>query len=227
MTKSLTNGKIMSIVNKDVQHFINSMYSLPLGKLAELQKYALDNNFPIIDNETANFLSTMILLTQPQKILEVGCCIGFSACLMASLINDEGHVTTIDRYPLMIGRAKETFKNLAFENKITLIEGSAIDALQDLVNENAVFDFIFLDASKGQYKNFLPLLLQLLKEKGVLLADNVLQNGDIAKDRSEIIKDQRTIHKNMREYLQMITNTQGLQSSIIPIGDGLALTVKL
>jgi len=217
----------MSILNEDVQQFINSMYSLPMGKLADLQKYALENSFPIINNETANFLSTMILLTQPKKILEVGCCIGFSASLMASLIDDEGHVTTIDRYPLMIGLAKETFKSLALESKITLIESSAMDALQELINKNEVFDFIFLDASKGQYKNFLPLLLQLLKKTGVLLADNVLQNGDIAKERNEIIKDQRTIHKNMREYLQMITSVQGLQSSIIPIGDGIALTVKL
>ena len=220
----------MSILNKDVQQFINSMYSPPLGKmgkLAELQKYAIANSFPIINNETANFLSSMILLTQPKKILEVGCCIGFSASLMASLIDDEGHVTTIDRYPLMVNRAKETFKNLALESKITLLESSAIEALQELVNKSAIFDFIFLDASKGQYKNFLPLLLQLLKKQGVLLADNVLQNGDIAKEHSEIVKDQRTIYNNMRKYLQLITSTEGLQSSIIPIGDGLALTIKL
>jgi len=213
------------ILNTPVESFINSHYQAPKGDLGELQKFAYENDYPIISNEVLHFLSTILKISRPKEILEIGCCIGFSANLMASLTN--ANITTIERYSVMIEKAKINIEKYGYKGRIRLIEGSAIYELENLVKQGKKYDFIFLDAAKGQYNNFLPFLLDLLEVDGVLLADNILQNGDIAKDREEIVKRHRTIHKNMRDFLQNITNNDILQTTIVPIGDGLTLTVKL
>lgn len=213
----------MNILNSNIEDYINSLYKDIGGEIGELQKYGYENDFPIIPKETARFLSTIIAIKKPKKILEIGCCIGFSSSFMASRLDEDGHITTIERFELMIGKAKENFKNLNMENKITLLEGNAMGILENL---NQKYDFIFIDAAKSQYINFLPECLRLLEVGGVIIADNVLQNGDIVKHWEDIEKRQRTIYKNMRKFLHAVTHTHGLESTIIPIGDGLVMCTK-
>ena len=214
----------MNILHTNIENYLNNLYKLESGELGRLQQFAYDNQLPIIKPDTVQFLKTILALKKPKDILEIGCLIGFSASLMASY-NNNIHVTTIDRYDLMIQEAKANFKNLGLLDKITIIEGSAIYILENMKNNN-LFDLIFLDASKGQYINFLPHCLRLLRPGGVLISDNILQSGDIAKKPEQIIKRHRTIYNNMQEFLYAITNTDNLETSIIPIGDGIGLTVK-
>lgn len=214
----------MSIYNKDVTQYINSLYKDFEGEIGKLQKYGYENKFPIISKDVAKFLTTIISIKKPKEVLEIGCCIGFSASLMASFTQKDTHITTIERYSVMIEKAKETFNRLNIKNRVTLLEGDAINLLKKIDKK---FDFIFLDAAKGQYIQFLPYCLNILNVGGVIIADNVMQNGDIAKQREDIVKRQRTIHKNMRNFLYTITHTEGLESSIIQIGDGVSISTKL
>ena len=213
----------MNILNNDVKKYINNLYEDIDGEIGELHEYGFNNDFPIIPKETARFLATIISIKKPKQILEIGCCIGFSSSFMASLIDEDGHVTTIERFDLMIGKAKKNFEKLNMNNKITLLEGNATNILKTL---NDRYDLIFIDAAKSQYINFLPECLRLLNVGGVIIADNVLQNGDIVKDFEEIEKRHRTIYRNMRKFLHTITHTEGLESTIIPIGDGVAMCTK-
>ncbi len=215
-----------NIVKKEIVDYINDLQPFVNGKLGDLQKYAYDVDLPIIDKETASFLSVLLAIKQPEEILEIGCAVGFSAMLMSKFLKENGKVTTIDRYPKMIEKAKKNFSDLGYENKISLIEGDALEVLDILVNENKSYDVIFLDAGKGQYINMLPNILKLLKKGGLLIADDLFQNGNIVKDITEIEKRQRTIHRRMNEFLKTITEDENLQSSIIPIADGVLIAVK-
>ncbi len=213
----------MSYVDQGVVNFIRDVQPLCNGQLGQIQREALAQAQPIVPPESARFLATLISICKPKKVLEIGCAVGFSAGLMSSLMPEDGHITTIDRYDIMIKDAKENFAKLQLQNKVTLLEGDAEEILKALEDE---YDFIFLDAAKGQYLQFLPHCLRLLKVGGVLLADDVLQEGRIARDRLAVPRRQRTIHTRMRKFLEVLTNTQGLESCIIPIGDGMALCHK-
>ncbi len=215
-----------NIVKKEIVNYINDMQSYAKGDLGQLQKYAYEVDIPIIDKETASFLSTLLALKEPEQILEIGCAIGFSSMLMAGYLKDDGKVTTIDRYPKMIEKAKKNFSEMGYNDKITLLEGDALEVLEDLVKQNKTYDVIFLDAGKGQYINMLPNILKLLNKKGLLIADDLFQNGNIVKDINEIEKRQRTIHRRMNEFLKTVTNNDELTSSIIPIADGVLIAVK-
>ncbi len=215
-----------NIVKREIVNYINDLQPFASGKLGELQKHAYEVDIPIIDKETASFLSTLLALKEPEEILEIGCAVGFSAMLMSTYLKDNGKLTTIDRYPKMIEKAKKNFSDMGYDEKITLIEGDAIEVLEDLVKQNKTYDVIFLDAGKGQYINMLPNILKLLNKKGLLIADDLFQNGNIVKDINEIEKRQRTIHRRMNEFLKAITENEDLTSSIIPIADGVLVAVK-
>lgn len=207
------------IISQDVKKYLDDLYELPvLGQMYSQNREA----YPIIPKDTALFLVNILHLKQPTLILEIGTCIGFSAALMAQTLKN-AHITTIERYPLMIEKAKENFAKLKLTDRITLLEGNAPDILKNL---QGGYDLIFLDGGKAQYINFLPRCLRLLKCDGVLIADNILQKGCIAKDISEIEKRQRTIYNNMRKFLEDITKNQELSTVILPIGDGLSFSVK-
>ncbi len=192
--------------------------------LFELEAAARQENLPIIPKETARFLSVLLSALKPMNILEVGCCVGFSAALMSGYLGEGGHVITIDRYPYMIERAKENFKKLNLTDKVTLLEGDALDILPTL---NQTFDFVFIDAAKAHYSEFLCHSLRLTKKGGVLAFDNVLQKGMVFQDRFSVKRRDRTTHSRMRKFLWQITETDGLETSVLPIGDGLALCVKI
>ena len=178
---------------------------------------------PIIRRETAAFLQTMVAAVHPVRILEVGTAVGYSALLMAQVMPEDAHITTIEKYEPRIPVAREHFREAGMENRITLLEGDAQEILQTLTG---TFDFIFMDAAKGQYIHWLPRILELMHAGSVLFSDNVLQDGDILESRFAVERRNRTIHSRMREYLYTLTHTEELQTSVIPIGDGVTLSVK-
>lgn len=213
----------MGIVDKDVVNFINQTIPLFDGVLGDIQREAICDKMPVVSPEAARFLAVVLSVLKPESVLEIGCAVGFSAGLIARYLSNNGHITTIDRYDIMITEAKKNFKRLGIEDKVTLIEGDALSILKTL---DFKYDFIFMDAAKGQYINMLPYCLRLLNVGGILIADDCFQNGDIAKDRLSVKRRQRTIHTRMREFLKEISNTEGLEASLIPIGDGMAFVHK-
>ena len=214
----------MSLIDENVRKYIQDMLPFFDGKLGLIQKDASENKIPIIPPETARLLAFLVTVSKPKNILEIGCAVGFSASLMAQYMPTDGKVTTIERYPAMIEKAKSNFAFMEAENKVRLLEGDANDILPTLTGS---YDMIFLDAAKGQYIHFLPECIRLLQTGGTLIADNVLQKGTLAADMNEIPRRQRTIHKRLRAFLQAISSTKELQSTIIPIGDGLSVSYKL
>lgn len=179
---------------------------------------------PIIPHETARFLSVLLTLKKPKHILEIGTAVGFSSSLMAQYIPEDGTITTIDRFEVMLKDARVNIERMGLTDTIKILEGDAADILPTL---EGPYDVIFMDAAKGQYGNFLPHCIRLLPVGGMLIVDDVLQGGDIAQSRFEVPRRQRTIHKRMRNFLWDISHSDLLESSIIPIGDGVALCVKI
>ena len=194
------------------------------GVLGEIQEEALEEEIPIVPHETARFLSTLLTIKKPKEILEIGTAVAFSAGLMSRYLQEGGHVTTIDRYKYMLNIAKKNIKRMGLEEKINIIEDDAANVLPKL---SGPYDFIFLDAAKAQYIQFLPELLRLMPIGGILVADDVLQGGNIAKSRFSLPRRQRTIHKRMRNFLWDISHLDCLESSIIPIGDGIVMCTKI
>ena len=193
------------------------------GVLSEIQEEAIDNDVPIVPHEVARFLSVILTMKKPKNILEIGTAVGFSASLMSKYLEDGGHITTIDRYDIMLSDAKKNIARMGIEDKITILEGDANDILPTL---EGPFDVIFMDAGKGQYMNFLPHCLRLMPVGGILIADDILQGGYIAKSRYAVERRQRTIHKRLRNFLWEITHNPILETCLLPVGDGVALCYK-
>lgn len=191
--------------------------------LEAIEREALDTNVPIIRKEMQSFLKVLLSVQKPMCVLEVGTAVGFSALLMSEYLPDGGTITTIENYKKRIPIARENFKRAGKESMITLLEGDAQDVLKTLYCE---YDFIFMDAAKGQYIHFLPDVLRLLKSGGLLVSDNVMQDGTIMESRFGVERRDRTIHARMREYLYELKHHEKLITSIIPLGDGVALSVK-
>ena len=194
------------------------------GVLGEIEKESRDAQVPVIPHETARLLSVLLTMKKPKTILEVGTAVAFSSGLMSRYLQDGGTITTIDRYELMLKDARKNIARMGLENTIKILEGDAADILPTLTGP---YDVIFLDAAKGQYSAFLPHCLRLLPVGGLLIVDDVLQGGDIAKTRFSVPRRQRTIHKRLRNFLWDISHNDALESSIVPIGDGLAVCVKI
>jgi predicted O-methyltransferase YrrM len=204
--------------------FINSLDPGNAPYLDELEKRAIEGEVPIIRKDTQALLKFLMAQNRPVNILEVGCAIGFSALLMAEYSLPETKITTIEKYEKRIPVAKENFEKYDKGRKITLIEGDALDVLKELTPG---YDFIFMDAAKGQYINFLPECLRLLTKGGLLVSDNVLQDGDVFESRFAVTRRNRTIHARMRDYLYELKHNDELNTVILTVGDGMSLSVKL
>lgn len=211
------------IIEERLTAFINSLDSGNPAYLNELEKEAKETNVPIIRTETQSLLRTLIASVQPERILEVGTAIGFSALCMSEYAPEGCQITTIEKYEKRIPIARDNFRRFGKENVITLLEGDAAEILRELSGE---YDFIFMDAAKGQYLHFMPDVLRLLRDGGMLVSDNVLQDGDILESRYAVCRRDRTIHARMREYLYEIKHHPQLVTSILPVGDGVALSIK-
>lgn len=211
------------IVDERIAAYINSLDTGSSVLLNEIEEEAIVSYVPIIRKETQNFLKVILEMKRPKEILEVGTAVGFSALLMSEHVDADCHITTIEKYEPRIPIAKENFKRAGKEHQITLLEGDAADFLKTL---QGPYDFIFMDAAKGQYIHFLPDILRLLTVGGVLISDNVLQDGDIIQSRFAVERRNRTIHSRMREYLYTLTHHEQLTTSLLPLGDGVTLSIK-
>lgn len=209
------------------ERFITYINSLDKGNtefLNQLERQALQNRVPIIRREMQSLLKVLLAIKQPDSVLEVGTAVGFSTILMGEYGKKDSHITTIEKYEKRIPVARENFKKAAMEDRITLLEGDALEIMKTLKDP---FDFIFMDAAKGQYINFLPDCLRLLKVGGVLVSDNVLQDGDIVESRFAVTRRNRTIHSRMREYLYTLKNHEQLSTAILPLGDGVTISTRI
>ncbi len=204
--------------------FINSLDPGNEEYLDALEKEAKAADVPIIRKDTQALLKFLMASSKPKNILEVGCAIGFSALLMAQYSGDDTKITTIEKYEKRIPVAKDNFIKYDKNNKITLLEGDATDILRTLAPG---YDFIFMDAAKGQYINFLPDCIRILNKGGLLVSDNVLQDGDIIESRFAVTRRDRTIHARMREYLYELNHNDALNTVILTVGDGMTISVKL
>lgn len=192
------------------------------GILAELEDFAKANHVPIIHPEVARLLVVLGSMQKPGRILEVGTAIGYSAILMSTFLAPGGKLDTIDRYELMIDRARENIKKASLGDRVNIIAGDALEVLRCLDKK---YDMIFLDAAKGQYGEFLPECLRMLRPGGLLVSDNVLYKGMIASDEL-VVRRKKTIVKRMRDYLDTICHAEELETSIVPIGDGVAISYR-
>lgn len=211
------------ILDERMSTFINSFEGGKTPFLDELELDARKNNVPIIRTDMQALLRFLMISYKPLKILEVGTAVGFSALLMREYAPEDCHITTIEKYEKRIPEAKENFRKAGAEDSITLLEGDAAEILKGL---NEEFDFIFMDAAKGQYMAFLPELLRVLAPGGMLVSDNVLQDGDIIESRYAVTRRNRTIHSRMRDYLFELKNNPALETVILPVGDGVTLSFK-
>jgi predicted O-methyltransferase YrrM len=211
------------IVDERMSAFIDSLDSGNTPFLNEIEREAKETNVPIIRTQMQKLIKFLLTLQKPESILEVGCAIGFSALLMSEYAPQGCRITTIEKYAKRIPIARENFRRAGREDVITLLEGDAMDILKTL---EGPYDFLFMDAAKGQYIHFLPELLRLLPEGGILLSDNVLQDGDIIESRFAVTRRNRTIHSRMRDYLYEITHHPQLETVILPVGDGVTISVK-
>ncbi len=210
-------------MSERIASYIQSLESPEGGLLDVIEKEALDAYVPIIRKETQSFLKVLLMIKKPLRILEAGTAVGFSAILMSEYMPENGKITTIENYDKRIPVARENFRRAGKEKEITLIEGDALEVMKALEEP---YDFIFMDAAKGQYIHYLPEVLRLLSDGGILMSDNIFQDGDVMESRFAVERRNRTIHSRMREYLYELKHHERLQTSILSIGDGVALSVK-
>ena len=212
------------IVDERMVTFINSLDPGHTPFLEALEQKAKQDRVPVIRREMQSFLKVMLKLKQPLRILEVGTAVGFSTLLFCEYAPEGARITTIEKYEKRIPIARDNFKRAGRENQICFLEGDAAEILGTLDER---FDFIFMDAAKGQYIHFLPDVMRLLEVGGILISDNVLQDGDIIESHYAVERRNRTIYKRMREYLYQLKHDERLMTSILPIGDGATLSVRV
>lgn len=211
------------IIPDRIMTFINSLDDGLSPFLECLAKEAQETEVPIIRRDMQSLLKVLITMKQPHRILEIGTAVGFSAILMAEYAPGDSTITTIEQYEKRIPLAKENFRRVGYQNRIELLEGDAAVILPGLADS---YDFIFMDAAKGQYPALLDDCLRLLAQGGVLVSDNVLQDGDLIESHYIVERRNRTIYKRMRSYLYTLKHHPELETAILPVGDGVTVSVK-
>ena len=213
----------MSKITYDyMDDYIRGLIPERTGTLKEIEDFARENGVPIVQKETGVFLEFMTSMKKPKKILELGTAVGFSSILMYESAGVEPDIVTIERDEKMIEMAKINLDRFNLRDKIKIEQGDCLEVLERLDDK---FDLIFMDAGKGHYNHFLPHCLRLLKDDGIIVADNVLFRGMVASQ--ELVKRRKiTIVKRMRTYLDLVTQDESLITSVIPMGDGIAVTKR-
>ncbi len=211
------------ITDERIASFINSFNGSYDETVSDIRKEAEEQNVPIIRKEAGEFIKLLLMIKKPVNILEIGTATGFSAIFMSRFLKPGAHITTIENYPPRINVAKTNIKRANAEDLITLLEGDAEEILRTL---NGPYDFVFMDAAKGQYASFLKQILPLMADEGILLCDNVLQDGDVLESRFAVTRRNRTIHSRMRDFLYDLKNNEHLETAILNIGDGMSLSIK-
>lgn len=205
-----------------MENYIRGLIFQKSPILQEMEDYAHENFVPIVQKETAKFLELMVTIKKPLKILELGTAIGYSAILMSLCAGENTKITTVERDVQMVEKAKKNIEKYGFEDKIAIKEGECLETLKSLEDE---YDLIFMDAGKGHYNHFLPECIRLLKSDGIIIADNVLFRGMVASD-DLVLRRKITIVKRMRKYLDIVSKDKELITSVIPMGDGIAVTTR-
>jgi predicted O-methyltransferase YrrM len=213
--------KLTHINEEYIEDYIRSILPKNNEGLQEMENYAKENHVPIIEPEVAQLLKVLLKTNKPKNILELGTAIGYSALIMAEATEDS-QITSIERRADMILRAKENINKTPYKDRIKILEGEAEDVLLKLDEK---YDFIFLDAAKGQYMDFFIKCTKVLEPGGIIVSDNVLFKGMVASDKL-VIRRKKTIVKRLREFLKYINNIKGYTSCVIPIGDGVAITYR-
>ena len=211
------------VVKEELLDFMRAQQKKLPGELGKLEEEAHVAEVPVIPHETVVFLKFLLGQLQPERILEIGAAIGFSSSVMATTIGENAHVTTIDRFDVMIEKAKKNYERLGLTDKVTLLEGQAADILPEL---SGPYDFIFMDSAKSKYIEFLPECLRLLRKGGVLMVDDIFQGGTILLPDEEIPRGKRAIHRKLNEFLRVVMDHPDLTSTILPLGDGVILMTK-
>ena len=214
------------IVEQRLVEYLNSLETELPEHLAKLEAYAIEHEVPIIRKEAQSLLRFFLELKQPKKILEVGTAIGFSASLMCEYMPKDCHLTTIEKVPMRIVEAEKNLAALKRSQDVTFLTGDAEEVLNNLREQGEQYDFVFMDAAKAQYMSFLAQILPMLPAGALLITDNVLQEGSIVESKYSITRRDRTIHMRMREYLYELKHNDALTTSIVAVGDGMALSVK-
>ena len=206
--------------------FLGKYRETPPAYIVELERQALADEVPVIRRGTRDVLRYLLRTGRPAQVLEVGTAIGYSALCMKEYLPETSRITTIEKVEMRLVEARKNLKKFDSEGRITLLEGDAADVLRSLVEQGKSYDFIFMDAAKGQYLNFLPDVLKLLSEGGTLVSDNILHEGDVLESRYAVTRRDRTIHGRMREYLQVLMDTEELETICLSIGDGMTISRK-
>lgn len=213
------------IVDNRITEYLHSLETSRGELLDTIEKKAIEDGVPIIRSETAALLRSLTAALRPENILEIGTAVGYSALQMCQVMPENCYITTIEKYEKRIPEAKENFRKAGEESRITFLEGDADMWLKELKGKQ--FDLVFMDAAKGQYLNWLPLLLDLMPVGAVLISDNVLQDGDVVQSRFAVQRRNRTIHSRMREYLYELKHMEEFETAVIPIGDGVTISTRI
>lgn len=212
------------IIDERISSYIQSLEQNNSDICMEIEREAIKTNVPIIRKEMESFLKVMLLIKKPKRILELGTAIGYSAILMSNYTNGTALIDTVENYEKRIPIAKDNIKNANRQDVINIIQGDALEVMKDLKEK---YDFIFMDAAKAQYINYLPEVTRLLNKDGILISDNVLQEGEIIESKFAVVRRNRTIHQRLREYMYELKHSKDFETSIIPIGDGITMSVKI
>ena len=213
------------IVDNRITEYLHSLETSRGELLDTIEKKAIEDGVPIIRSETAALLRSLTAALRPENILEIGTAVGYSALQMCQVMPANCHITTIEKYEKRIPEAKENFRRDGEDSRISFLEGDADMWLKELKGKQ--FDLVFMDAAKGQYLNWLPLLLDLMPVGAVLISDNVLQDGDVVQSRFAVQRRNRTIHSRMREYLYELKHMEEFETAVIPIGDGVTISTRI
>lgn len=213
------------ILNERLSVYLSTLAATLPEFLEQIEKEAIRDHVPIIRKDMQNLLRFLLHSKNPDNVLEIGTAVGFSALLMRENIAPASKLTTIEKVPARIRAARENFQRAGKSEAITLLEGDADSVLGQLAKEQQQYDFIFMDAAKGQYMHFLSYIEKLLVPGGMLVTDNVLQDGMVMQSRYAVTRRDRTIHKRMRQYLYTLTHDKKWETVVLPVGDGAALSL--
>lgn len=214
------------ITDERTATYIDTLTGSNTPFLEQLNKKAVEDDVPVIRRQTQSLIKFLLSLHEPERILEIGTAVGFSSIFMATYGKENLHIDTIENYEKRIKEAKINISESGFKDRINLIEGDAQEVIEKLLEDGCEYDMIFVDAAKAQYINYLPVVKKLLKNGGILLSDNVLFDGDIVQSRFAVRRRDRTIHARIREYLRVLSGDDDFVTTILPVADGMTLSVK-
>jgi predicted O-methyltransferase YrrM len=207
-----------------VSSFVKSYIKDDEGELGRIYREACENGVPVIRPETRELIKTQLILTKPRNVLEIGTAVGYSSLYMCRYLSADAHITTMELSEERVAKAMENISLVGEERRITVMQGDAAELLKTL--PDAAYDFAFVDAAKGQYIFYLPELLRIVQPGGLIISDNILQDGAILESHFAVEKRDRTIHDRMREYLYTLCNDDRLDTAILSVADGVALSVR-